>query len=232
MYCVKCGVELADTEKTCPLCGTPVFHPMLSQPDGEPLYPAGLAPAPQLRPWGALLALTVVLFLLPILVTLLCDLQMNRSITWSGFVVGGLLTCYVALVLPFWFRRPNPVIFVPCAFAAAGVYLLYINLATGGRWFLTLAFPVTGVFGLIATAVVALCRYIRRGRLYIFGGAALATAAFMPVLELLIKITFRLPRFAAWSVYPAIALGLIGALLLVIAICRPVRESLGKRFFF
>ena len=27
MYCVKCGVELADSEKKCPLCGTPVFHP-------------------------------------------------------------------------------------------------------------------------------------------------------------------------------------------------------------
>ena len=27
MYCIKCGVELADSEKSCPLCQTPVFHP-------------------------------------------------------------------------------------------------------------------------------------------------------------------------------------------------------------
>ena len=26
MYCVKCGVELGDSEKTCPLCGTSVFY--------------------------------------------------------------------------------------------------------------------------------------------------------------------------------------------------------------
>ena len=26
MYCIKCGVELADSEKVCPLCGTRVFH--------------------------------------------------------------------------------------------------------------------------------------------------------------------------------------------------------------
>ena len=27
MYCVKCGVELADSQRVCPLCGTRVFHP-------------------------------------------------------------------------------------------------------------------------------------------------------------------------------------------------------------
>lgn len=231
MYCVKCGVELADTEKICPLCRTPVFHPDISQSAGEPLYPADRTPAPQLRPWGALMAATVVLFMLPILVTVLCDLQLNGRIVWSGFVVGALLTLYVSLVLPLWFRKPNPVIFVPCSFAAVGLYLLYINFATGGHWFLSLAFPITGVFGLISTAVVTLCRYIRRGRLYIFGGAALTLAAFMPVLELLIKITFDLPRFAAWSLYPAIALASLGVMLLITAICRPVRDSLSKRFF-
>ena len=31
MYCIKCGVELADTEKQCPLCGTLVYHPELEQ---------------------------------------------------------------------------------------------------------------------------------------------------------------------------------------------------------
>ena len=26
-YCVNCGVELAPSEKNCPLCGTPVINP-------------------------------------------------------------------------------------------------------------------------------------------------------------------------------------------------------------
>ena len=29
MYCINCGVKLADTEHICPLCGTEVFHPEL-----------------------------------------------------------------------------------------------------------------------------------------------------------------------------------------------------------
>ena len=36
MFCVKCGVALADSEKACPLCGTRVFHPDLPQPQGDP----------------------------------------------------------------------------------------------------------------------------------------------------------------------------------------------------
>ena len=32
MYCVKCGVELADSQRVCPLCGTRVFHPDIPAP--------------------------------------------------------------------------------------------------------------------------------------------------------------------------------------------------------
>ena len=32
MYCVKCGVELADSQRVCPLCGTRVFHPDIPRP--------------------------------------------------------------------------------------------------------------------------------------------------------------------------------------------------------
>ena len=51
---------------------------------------------------------------------------------WSGFASGGILLLYVLTVLPLWFKRPNPVIFVPVDFAAIILYLLYIDLATGG----------------------------------------------------------------------------------------------------
>ena len=230
MYCIKCGVELADSQQKCPLCNTHVFHPDLSRPQAERPYPQNLYPPQQVRPWGMLVIATV-LFLLPLLISLICDLQLNGRVRWSGYVAGGLLVGYVALILPRWFRRPNPVIFVPCAFASAGAYLLYINCATGGHWYLTFALPVTCGFGLIVTTVVTLTRYIRRGRLYIWGGAAMATGLFTLVLELLLDCTFHFPLVLRWSLYPAVSLMLLGATLLVIGISRPLRESLGKRLF-
>lgn len=230
MYCINCGVKLADTEKRCPLCGTVVFHPELNRPEAEPLYPQDQVPVPKVNSRIANVIVTAA-FLLPILITLLCDLQMNGGVTWSGFVIGALVVGYVILVLPTWFRKPNPVIFVPCGFVAVGLYLLYISLATGGHWFLSFGFPVTGAVGLIVTTVVTLLRYVRRGRLYVFGGAAIALGAFMPVMELLMNLTFHFQKFKWWSLYPMIPLVLLGGVLIFLAAYRPARESMERKFF-
>ena len=139
MYCINCGVKLADSENKCPLCGTVPYHPDIPRKQGSPLYPVNHYPATEVSPKAAQRVL-LVLFLLPILTTLAIDLRISRSVTWSGYVIGALIMTYVLLCLPGWFRKPNPVIFVPCGFAAVGLYLLYIDLATGGDWFLSFAF--------------------------------------------------------------------------------------------
>lgn len=230
MYCVKCGVELADSEKVCPLCGTVAFHPQISRPLAEKPYPSSQYPAEKVNPSGVLLIITT-LFLLPMVVSLLCDAQINSGITWSGYVVGALVMAYIIFVLPLWFKNPNPVIFVPIGFAAVGAFLLYVNFATGGHWFLTFAFPVTGGIALLTTAVVALTRYVRKCRLYVFGGAFVAAGAFMLLVEFLLNLTFNIHRTFFWSFYPLTVFSLIGLVLLTIAICPPLQESLHKKFF-
>ena len=230
MYCINCGVKLADTEKVCPLCKTTVYHPHLTQKEAEPLYPEELGPAPQVSSFAAHF-IVIAAYLLAILVSLVCDLQLGGGIVWSGYVIGGLLLSYVIVVLPLWFSKPNPVIFVPCDFAAAGLYLLYINFATGGKWFLSFALPVTAFVALLVPAVVVLRRYIRRGRLYVFGGAFTALGLFMPVMELLLSISFPRIGFIGWCWYPMIALILMGGLLIFLAICTPARHSMARKFF-
>lgn len=230
MYCVKCGVKLADTEKQCPLCGTVAFHPDISRNPGEEMYPSGKMPAAPSAAIGPLIILSAA-FLLPMLIVLLCDIQLNGVLNWSGYVVGALITVYVTLVLPAWFKDPNPVIFVPCGFAAATIYVLYINFATGGEWFLTLALPVIAGICVIVTAAVALIRYVKRGKLYIFGGASLAAGALSLLTEFLINLTFDFTHFIGWSLYPLVTLALLGGLLIFLAICRPARESMERKFF-
>lgn len=230
MYCVNCGVKLADTEKRCPLCGVAAFHPDIERAAEEPPYPQHRLPVPQVNSRAAQIVATTA-FLLPLLITLLCDLQINGAVTWSGFVMGALLTGYVIFVLPYWFQKPNPVVFTACSFVTIGLYLLYINHAVDGDWFLSFAFPVTGCIGLIVTTVAALLRYVRRGVLYIIGGALIALGAFMPLMEYLIDITFRRPRFVGWSLYPLVALALLGGMLIFLAINRRAREKMERKFF-
>ena len=230
MYCIQCGVKLADTEKKCPLCGLTVYHPELKQPEASPLFPENKYPEVAPRSLLGQIILTA-LYLIPINIVLLVDSQIHQSITWSGYVVGALVLSYVLFVLPSWFIRPNPVIFVPCGFAAVGLYLLYINFATGGDWFMTFAFPVTGITALLVTAVVTLMRYVPKGAMYIFGGALIAFGLFTLLIEHLLNITFPGIRFVGWSLYPLGSLIILGGLLIFLAICRPAREKLERKLF-
>lgn len=229
MYCIQCGVKLADTEKTCPLCGTVCYHPDIPRPRAEPLYPKDQQPQPQVSPTGVMSALTV-LFLMPVFITLLCDLRLSGTITWSGYAAGAILLAYEIFLLPGWFRKPNPVVFVPCGFTALCVYLLYINFHVDGRWFLTFAFPLVGGLCLVFTTLITLLRYVKKGKLFIFGGCTLALGLFMPVVESLAIFTFDQPP-VAWSVYPFVALVLLGGYLIFLGICRPARESMERKFF-
>lgn len=230
MYCVKCGVKLADTEKHCPLCQTVVFHPDVLREEGQKPYPAARYPSYQVNHRSALVIVTT-LFLMPLLITLLCNWRITGEITWSGYVAGALFVTYVSMVLPYWFRNPNPVIFVPCSFAAVELFLLYINLATEGHWFLSFAFPVVGGLCLIVTAVVTLLRYLPGNELYVIGGALAVLGAFMLLVEFLMMITFDLTTFIAWSLYPLTALVLLGGMLIFLGISQPAREKMERKFF-
>ncbi len=142
-----------------------------------------------------------------------------------------ILLIYISVILPFWYKRPNPVIFVSIDFIALGVYLLYISLSTKGGWFLSFAFPVLGGMGLIVITVITLIRYIKRGHFFIFGGALIALGNFMLLVEFLINITFNITKGLRWSFYPLIVCCLMGIALIVIGSSKTLRESLYKKFF-
>lgn len=230
MYCVNCGVRLAKSARRCPVCQMPVVVPAGMEVTGTPLYPRKSFPT-QEKSGKALPVLMSLLCAMTALVVLLCD-GANGVLSWCGYAIGGLLVVYVGFVLPSWFSRPNPVIFTPCFFAAVVLYLLYINLAVGGTWFLSFAFPVAGGIGLVITALVTLLRYVRRGKLFTVGGAFLALGALMPVTEVLMHITFARYRFSGWSLYPLGALMLLGGFLIFLGICRPARETMARKFFY
>ena len=229
MYCVKCGVKLADTEDNCPLCNTAPGEPVIKREPARALYPKNRYPEVSVRP-GAINGTILCLFLIPLFVLFFVDMQTKGSLDWFWYVAGALVLAYIVLALPIWFHKPNPVIFVPCDFAATALYLLLINLLTGGNWFLSFALPVTGTVGLIVTTVVVLLRYLRKGRLYVFGGAMIAMGIVMLLVELLLSVTFH-AAFVLWSVYPLIVLVLLGGLLIFLAINSAARERMERKFF-
>lgn len=228
MYCVKCGVELTDGERKCPLCKTPVYFPGNLEKT-ERQYPEFTGNGERMNPRGVYFIISI-LFLIAAITSVACDVSVNRAIRWSGIAVGGILLGYLIFIFPVWFRRRSPAIFVPVDFFAAGVYLFYIDFVARGDWFFSFAMPLLAALALIVCAVTILIYYLRCGYLYIFGGASIGFAFFSILVEYMLHVNFRIHNGLIWSVYPFIALFLIGMMLIVIAIVRPFRESL-KKFF-
>ena len=228
MYCVKCGVELADSERSCPLCKTPVYYPDLPK-EAPRNYPEFVSYNDKVSPRG-IYFITAFVFGIAIIITSLCDLMLNSEWTWGGYAVGGLVLFYTSVLLPLWFKRRSPAIFASVDFLVLLLYVWYICYQTGGEWFFPFALPVIGSVAAIILGPVIVHYYVRRGSLYILGGAFIATGAFVMLLEWLLNVNFGLADRLMWAYYPMIAIVLFGIMLIIIAIVKPLRESLRKRF--
>jgi hypothetical protein len=230
MYCIKCGAHLADGERACPLCGTVVYHPDLTQEAAAPLYPPDRLPSGKSSAkvlYGAI----IILLLIPLVICFLVDLKTDDNLDWFGYVAGACLLAYVTFALPIWFKKYIPQIFIPADFVATALYLAHIDAVTGGGWFLPFALPILLAFCAFVTALFTLLYYIKRGRLYILGGASITLGALMPPLELLLESGFGIPFFG-WCLYPLAVLSIFGGLLLYFAINASAREAMERRLFF
>lgn len=230
MYCINCGIELSKGQAICPICKTKVNHPDFPADPDLATYPPRPFQSEEYNHRGLMFVITVIWSLIAVLPVLL-EWMLFHRISWSGFVSGGLLLTYIVCLLPCWFKNPNPVIFVPSSFAAIGVFLLYVNWAVQGGWFLSFALPVVTMLALIITAICALLRYLRRGRLYIIGGGLIALGLFSVYLEFFIYFTFESVNFIFWSLFPLVAFVLLGLMLITVAIVKPFKESLRKYFY-
>ena len=228
MYCVKCGAELADSERKCPLCATPVYYPGLGE--GDRPFPETEPKEDKINLRGLNFVITFAVVIASV-ISFFADLNTgDNGLDWSWLVMGALGVSYVVLVLPFWFMRRSPAIFVPIDFAAIGLYLWLVCGITDGNWYLTLGLPIVGAVALICSTVIILVHYLRCGYLYIAGGASMAVGLTSVMIEWLIHVTFDLPSHHIWSLYPAITFGLVGIMLITIAIVKPLRESLARIF--
>ena len=228
MYCVKCGVRLDDSLDRCPLCGTPVWRPEEAQ-DQDRAF-SSIFPEKHRNERLTVVAFLTAVALLAAFITLRICLRIYGGIGWSGYAMLGIALFYVIAILPLWFRRPNPMIFLPVDHAAVAGFLLYASWASGGHWFLSFGFPVTAMSCLLLTGFIALLRYVRGGRLFIIGGSVIVLGGLSMLVEFFQHITFGTKMFT-WSLYVVSSCLAFGMFLILAGTIRTLREYLERRFF-
>lgn len=227
MYCIKCGVELAEHEKKCPLCGTEIIYPEFIK-DAPAPFPENKTVYRELNRNGFLFILSFLFFTAAAL-TLICDLSRSQTIVWSGYAAGGIALGYIIIILPMWFKNREPVFFLAADFTSVLLYLYYINQRNDAKWFTSFAMPVVVLLAALTCLSVFLCRYFRQKILYILGGAFILLGGLIVFTEFLIIYTFGLTQRLVWSVYPLTVFVLIGASLLTVAACPKLRHYLERK---
>ncbi len=233
-YCVHCGVKLADSEKKCPLCRTPVYDPAEPErPDAPKPYPVRTPEQELRRSKRFLLMLTVLMLLVPAALCLVIDLLVSGGVTWSGYASGALMMLFVSAAVPLAVTRYQVYFAIAASFLSLNGYLFLVERLSGSdRWFFPIALPALALGAGIVTLIAMLWR---RGWLNVltliaaaFAGAALECLA----IEWLIAAASGISGAFVWSPFVLAPCLFISFSLFFINGNRSVREEVRRRVHF
>ncbi len=230
MYCVYCGVKLQDGAKECPLCHTPVMLPQKAETIEKSPY-SDRMPEEEKRGRGLLVWMLTAVMIAAGLSSLIVCLNTVGEAAWSGYVLMGSALAWILFLFPLLFRRFRPMIFLPIDFACLAGFLLYVCLKNRESWFLSFAFPVTGIACILTLLGVTIFRYIRKGRLRLLGLYLVLIGCTFMLVEFFQSITFKTPMWD-WSLYCVCGFGALGLFLFIATLIPPLHAHLRKTFFF
>ena len=231
MYCVYCGVKLSDNASECPLCHTPVVTTPMPESAVRARYSDRLPEPESNRSRSLTVWLLTTVMIIGGLSCLIYCLNRYGNASWSGIVLLGLALLWIWVLFPMLFPRYRPMIFLPIGFACTAGFLVYICAKTGGNWFLSFAFPVTGIVAIMTLTGVALMRYLTQGRLRLMSLLVIAIGLSFMLIEFFAHITFGQQMFL-WSLYAMTGFCLVGLFLFIASFIPPLSAYLRRTFFF
>lgn len=230
-YCVNCGVELADSERACPLCGVEVNNPAHPY---DPSAPKPFPPAldllmpPDNRKF--LSAVISLLLSLPAAVCLACDLAYTGGLGWSMLVAGAMAALWVFIVPMLLLRRHKILLGAALDTGALLMYLWLVErFVSGGSWFRGLALPLVLLLAVIVFIDYLLISRAVHGK---FRQAAVGMASTLVLLfgiEICVNRYLGQPVHLSWSLIVAIPCIILTLLLLLLGRREHFKEQMKKR---
>lgn len=233
-YCVHCGVELESGISTCPLCETPVVDPAeLGFPPPRPLYPeekpAGI---PKLSR-RVILILSALLNLIPAFVTLVCDLSLTGSVTWSAYVLGAAVAVVGSIALLLYATPLRAYGKILSLGAIWSVYTFFVEFWMHRALRLPFALPFL-IYGTLMLALLCLVGHLMRKNprpLLLVALFFLLAGGFCVLIEWQINHAYSITPRALWSIYPAGTALLLCGIFILIDRSTTLKANLKKKLF-
>ncbi len=231
-YCVNCGVELHETEKSCPLCTTVVINPnQLYNEDAKPLYPPHKQHADLQANKRVTVALISVLLALPASVCLVCNYVIDTRLTWSMYVLGTMAFLWTVIIPPYLLRRNRELMTVIIGGISSCAFLRFLEEVSPVKgWYLTLALPIVLVVAFICFIMVIIFLYSNLRKMQIAAVFAVCVAGMMIAVEIATDVYHQASFKLEWSVFFAIPCIIVAVLFMLIDRKRSVKENIKKTF--
>jgi hypothetical protein len=233
-YCVNCGVQLAQKEKKCPLCGVEVINPRETA-DGDDFdaFPKQRDTVDAAFDKDMWIKLVSIILAVPAIICFVSNMLVHSEVFWSMYVVGAAAVLWTFCVSPLLFKRYFPLLWIVANTVASLGYLFLIELLSATKgWFMPLALPI--VLGVAVLSLVILV-LMQREVLKDFNAAAGIVFA-AGVLTVLVELSISLYTTGAlhmgWSWFSFISCAAMAAVLVIIERKLRVKEKLKRRLHF
>ena len=232
-YCVNCGVELAVSAKSCPLCDTPVINPNIKiTKKTDPPFPQTIVlPKSTKNKYSAIII--SLLLLIPNIVCIITNLLLTPDILGSVYVVSSCAMVWFTGIFPVFMKskRKYLTIAVDAIVTAAYIFVFYYYNSARTGWFWKLAVPLdVGIFACIAI----LAFYFSKKRT--LTKSLITVFATLTAVNAFVCAVVNLYAFNTIVTYFTIVLGVSSLILLLFFIAveknYKLRAWLSRKFFF
>ena len=232
-YCVNCGVELAASEKCCPLCGVEVLNPKKPyDPTAERPYPSKHEAVMHRAIRRVAAWVLLVLAGIPVISMLLMDLIADGRLDFSLLPSASIALGYMVFVFPCLFRKPRIWLFMIFGTLETAAYLFVLKLLVGGNWYYLFALPVTLMTGAAVIGAYLMISAKKPSFMLKTIIVLVILAVYVLALQLLIELHFFKRIYFDWSLYAAVTFAMLSIAVLIAGSLYRRNERFRKKMFF
>jgi len=227
-YCVNCGVKLAKSERKCPLCNTKVINPNRLKDEYEPLYSNQIEKFKTIN-YKYIAKLIILVLLSLAAVTVLCDLIITKTISWSIYVVCAIL--FLSSHLIFVFNKNIYLSYTIILITTELLIFVIAYLNNGMHWYIYLVLPFIIIFWIYIMLCTMIIKKRRKGLLRRFIICLLFSSVALIAIESGIDLFKHNQVHYTWSLYASLPIIIISGLLFILSFNRKLLEEIKQRIF-
>ncbi len=227
-YCVECGVKLKKALKKCPLCNTPVMKKIDREEELEVAYSKAIEELKHIN-YNYVGKLINLILLTIGLVVLISNIAITGKVTWSIYVL--LSLAYFNCFLQYFLRRN---IYLTHMINFIGMEILLFVIAylnSGLNWYLYLVCPFIAILWLYIFLFTFLINRKKGNFLRKIAISLLFSSYTLMAVEIAIDLYKYNKINMTWSIYAALPITIISAIIFGISYHKRLFEEIKQRLF-